>query len=116
MAYKHALMVRPEFLREHVFPWHERIGRLVRGKGLPYLFHSDGNYTPVIDDLIACGYNALHPCEPSSVDKGRVACGQCGMEHLVDFGGFDSNGQSQRIFHRTNLVNARLGSLHLSIG
>jgi len=35
---------------------------------LPYLFHSDGRYVPVIDDLIACGYNAIHPCEPASMD------------------------------------------------
>ncbi len=95
MAYKHALMVRPEFLREHVFPWHERIGPRVRGKGLPYLFHSDGNYTPVIDDLIACGYNALHPCEPSAMDivglkqqyAGRLClCGNINLDSTLTLG------------------------------
>ncbi|NQT40899.1 MAG: hypothetical protein HQ581_25620 [Planctomycetes bacterium] len=68
LAYTHSLMVRPEVLRKHVFPQHEKIGRLVRSKDLPYLFHSDGRYADVIDDLIQCGYNALHPCEPSSFD------------------------------------------------
>ncbi len=68
MAYTTSLMVRPEFLREHVFPWHKRIGDAVRSKDLPYLFHSDGRYLPVIDDLVECGYNAIHPCEPSSMD------------------------------------------------
>lgn len=68
LAYTTSLMVRPDFLREHVFPWHKKIGELVRGKDLPYLFHSDGRYVPVIDDLIACGYNAIHPCEPASMD------------------------------------------------
>ena len=68
MAYTTSLMVRPEFLREHVFPWHKRIGELVLSKELPYLFHSDGRYLPVIDDLIECGYHAIHPCEPASMD------------------------------------------------
>jgi len=68
MAYATALMVRPELLREHVLPWHKRIGDLVRRKDLPYLFHSDGRYLPVIEDLIACGYHAIHPCERASMD------------------------------------------------
>lgn len=68
LAYRSGLMVRPEFLRKHVFPWHERIGRLVRQKNLPYLFHSDGCYLAVLKDLLACGYHAIHPCEPASMD------------------------------------------------
>ncbi|OHB86638.1 MAG: hypothetical protein A2V98_24215 [Planctomycetes bacterium RBG_16_64_12] len=68
MAYTHSLMVRPEVLRRHVFPWHKKIGELVRSRDLPYLFHCDGCYAPVIDDLIECGYNAIHPCEPASFD------------------------------------------------
>jgi uroporphyrinogen decarboxylase len=68
LAYTHALMVRPEVLRRHVFPWYRKIGRAVRAQGLPYLFHSDGCYAAVIDDLIECGYHAIHPCEPASFD------------------------------------------------
>jgi uroporphyrinogen decarboxylase len=68
LAYKTSLMVKPDFLRQEVFPWHQRIGELVRGKGLPYLYHGDGCYLPVIEDLIECGYHAIHPCEPASMD------------------------------------------------
>jgi len=68
LAYTTSLMVHPDFLRRHVFPWHRKIGRIVRGKELPYLFHSDGRCLPVIDDLIECGYHAIHPCEPASMD------------------------------------------------
>jgi uroporphyrinogen decarboxylase len=68
LAYTTSLMVRPEFLRREVLPWHQRIGALVRAKDLPYLFHSDGCYRPLIDDLIECGYHAIHPCEPASMD------------------------------------------------
>jgi len=68
LAHTGGTMVSPRFLREHIFPRHQQIGRLVHAKGLPYLFHSDGRLYEVIDDLIACGYNALHPCEPASMD------------------------------------------------
>jgi uroporphyrinogen decarboxylase len=65
-------LVAPKLLREHIFPWHERIGRPVRAKGLLYLYHSDGRIYGVIDDLIACGFHALHPCEPASMDIERL--------------------------------------------
>ena len=61
-------IVAPKFLRQYIFPWHKRIGELVHSKGLPYLYHSDGRLYDVIDDLIDIGYDALHPCEPSSMD------------------------------------------------
>jgi len=65
-------IVAPRFLREHIFPWHKQIGDLVRAKSLPYLFHSDGRLYDVLDDLVACGYHSLHPCEPASMDIERL--------------------------------------------
>jgi uroporphyrinogen decarboxylase len=79
-------MVSPRFLREHIFPWHQEIGRLVRAKGLLYLFHSDGRLYDVLDDLVACGYHSLHPCEPASMDivelKRRYAGRLCLMGNI----------------------------------
>ena len=49
----------------------------------------------VIDDLIACGYNALHPCEPSAVDiaalkrqyGGRLClCGNINLDSTLTLG------------------------------
>jgi uroporphyrinogen decarboxylase len=68
LAHTGGTIVNPRFLRQHIFPRHQEIGDLVHAKGLPYLFHSDGRLYDVIDDLIACGYHALHPCEPASMD------------------------------------------------
>lgn len=68
LAHTGGTMVAPKFLRRHVFPWHKEIGDMVHAKRLPYLFHSDGRLYDVIDDLLECGYNALHPCEPASMD------------------------------------------------
>jgi uroporphyrinogen decarboxylase len=79
-------MVAPRFLREHIFPRHREIGRLVRSKGLLYLFHSDGKLYDVIDDLVECGYQSLHPCEPASMDmadlKRRYAGKLCLMGNI----------------------------------
>jgi len=95
MAYTHSLMVSPRFLREHVLPWHKRIGELVRSKGLPYLLHCDGRYEAILDDLIECGYHAIHPCEPASWDivdlKRRVGgrlclCGNINLDSTLTRG------------------------------
>jgi len=89
------LVVSPQFLRRYIFPWHKRIGELVRSKGLPFLFHSDGRLYAVLDDLLACGYHALHPCEPSSMDivmlkrryGGRLClCGNIDLDTTLTMG------------------------------
>ena len=88
-------IVSPRFYREYIFPWHKRIGEMVHAKGLPYLFHSDGRIHEVIDDLIECGFNALHPCEPASVDivelkrkyAGRLClCGNINLDSTMTLG------------------------------
>jgi uroporphyrinogen decarboxylase len=68
LAHTGGTIVNPRFLRQYIFPHHKEIGDLVHAKGLPYLYHSDGRLYDVIDDLIGCGYDALHPCEPASMD------------------------------------------------
>jgi uroporphyrinogen decarboxylase len=68
LAYTSGLIVSPALLREHVFPWDKKIGELVHAKGLPYMYHSDGRLYAVLDDLVACGFDVLHPCERASMD------------------------------------------------
>ena len=68
IAYATGLLVRPELLRRHVFPCYERIGRLVRERGLLYVYHSDGDLRLVLEDIIRCGFHGLHPIEPKAMD------------------------------------------------
>ena len=68
IAFTGGLIVSPEFLRAEVFPWNKEIGELVRSRDIVYLYHSDGRLSSVIDDLLECGFHALHPCEPASMD------------------------------------------------
>jgi uroporphyrinogen decarboxylase len=61
-------LVSPQVYRKHVFPWYRRIGEILANAGLPFLFHSDGDITAVLDDLAECGVRAIHPVEPQAMD------------------------------------------------
>jgi uroporphyrinogen decarboxylase len=60
----------PAHLRQYVFPWYKKIGDLCRRAQRPLVFHSDGRLYDVLDDLIDCGFNAIHPIEPKAMDIG----------------------------------------------
>lgn len=89
IAYSEGLLVSPEFLRKHVFPWFRGIGELCRQRGLPLLYHSDGTFWAVINDLLDVGIQAIHPIEPKGMgaDLGRLK-GQLGGR-LCFIGGID---------------------------
>jgi len=68
VAYTEGLMVSPKVLREHVFPWMRKMKQVCDEKNLPMLFHSDGDITEVLEDLLDIGINALQPIEPKAMD------------------------------------------------
>jgi len=68
LGYGAGLRVNPSHLRENVFPWMRKIGDLCKDRDLPYLFHTDGDVTEVLDDIIESGVSALHPIEPKAMD------------------------------------------------
>jgi uroporphyrinogen decarboxylase len=68
LAYTSGPMVNPAIYRQHLFPWYQKMGELCRASNIPYLLHSDGKLWHILDDIIACGFNALHPIEPKAMD------------------------------------------------
>ena len=91
IAYGSGLMVSPAILRKHMFPWYKKMSRLCQQRDVPFLYHSDGDLTEVVDDIIETGFNALHPIEPKAMDirklKPRVAgklclAGNIELDHL----------------------------------
>ncbi|MBI3979164.1 MAG: hypothetical protein HY331_13350 [Chloroflexi bacterium] len=68
IAYAEGLMVRPQLLREHLFPWIKAAADLCHGRDMPLMYHSDGDIRKVLDDLVACGVDAVHPIEPKAMD------------------------------------------------
>ncbi|UCC63372.1 MAG: hypothetical protein JSV36_22010 [Anaerolineae bacterium] len=95
IAYKTSTMLSPEAYRRYIFPWYERIGDLCRQHGLPFLYHSDGSLWRVLDDLKACGFQAIHPIEPLGMDILELKCrygeefcliGNIGLEYELTLG------------------------------
>jgi len=67
IAYNEGLMVSPKILRKYLFPWFRKIREVCYERKLPLIYHSDGNFWEVIDDIIDIGFNAIHPIEPKGM-------------------------------------------------
>jgi len=72
IAFQSGLFTRPEIFRQHLFPWMKKIGDLCRQYDVPFIYHSDGVLWEVMEDIIACGVNALQPIEPQAMDISEV--------------------------------------------
>lgn len=72
LGYTQGLIVSPDFLRKYVFPYYKRMGNLCKRYQKLFIFHSDGKLLEILDDLIECGIQAIHPNEPTSVDIGEL--------------------------------------------
>ena len=59
LALTRGLVFSPEWYRKHIFPNYERIFEPLKKAGKRILFVSDGNYTDLIDDLVAVGVDGL---------------------------------------------------------
>ncbi|MFH1709211.1 MAG: uroporphyrinogen decarboxylase family protein [Planctomycetota bacterium] len=64
-AFGTGLVYSPSFFREMVLPYARRVAAAIRG---PWVFHSDGNYMEVLDDIAGLGMSAINPVEPGSMD------------------------------------------------
>ncbi|RLG98119.1 nucleoside 2-deoxyribosyltransferase, partial [Candidatus Bathyarchaeota archaeon] len=62
------LLVSPRDLKEFFFPWLREVGRIAEKNSLPMIYHSDGDLTSVMEDLIDCGVDAIHPIEPKAMN------------------------------------------------
>ena len=72
IAYSTALMVAPRHLRDHLWPWYKEMCRISQGRGKPIIYHSDGKLDSVLDDIVGCGFDTLHPIEPKAMDIVQV--------------------------------------------
>jgi uroporphyrinogen decarboxylase len=68
LAYTEGLMISPDIYRRHLFPWYREIAAICRQRDLAFIFHSDGDLWPILDDLLDIGIVALHPIEPKAMD------------------------------------------------
>lgn len=99
-AYAESPMVRPEVLRQHLFPHMRRMAQVAHDAGIPFIYHGCGNVMPVLDDLVDLGINALHPIEPKAIDiyaLKKKLYGRVALIGNVDVGEVLTRGTPERI-------------------
>jgi uroporphyrinogen decarboxylase len=62
-AYKNGPFMSPKHYREFCFPCHQRFFDEFHQRGMPVIFHSDGDIRPLIPHLIEAGVDMIHPLE-----------------------------------------------------
>lgn len=72
IAYTNGLLVSPDVLDEYFFPWLKKIGALAKRYNKPLIYHTDGILYDVMERILDCGVDALHPIEPKAMDIGEV--------------------------------------------
>ncbi len=65
MAYKEGPLVSPQVFREVFLPKMKAVADAIK---IPWAFHSDGNLTVIMEDLLTLGMNAVNPFEPPVMD------------------------------------------------
>jgi hypothetical protein len=65
IAYKMGPFFSPRLYRRVLQPHVSTVAARITK---PWIFHSDGNIAPLLDDLLELGMNAIHPMEPGSMD------------------------------------------------
>ncbi|MBI2418800.1 MAG: nucleoside 2-deoxyribosyltransferase [Ignavibacteriales bacterium] len=99
IAYNNGLMVSPDVLEMLFFPWLEKIGDMAKACNKPFIYHSDGDLTAVLQKIIDCGVTALHPIEPKALEITRVK--EIVQNKLCLIGNFDvdilSRGTTEQI-------------------
>ena len=68
LCYNSGPMVAPAVYRRLVYPWYVRIVDRCHQAGIPVGLHSDGDLGRLLPDLVACGFDAIHPFEPPMND------------------------------------------------
>ena len=73
IAYKDALLFSPNFLRETFIPTLRNVCEPLNNVGIKPIFHSDGDVSENLDDMIDAGIGGLNPIEPmAGMDIGAV--------------------------------------------
>lgn len=57
------LLLSPMHFREFFVPYLKRLVEGIKAMGVPVIMHNDGQIWDILDDIVDCGINALHPVE-----------------------------------------------------
>jgi len=68
IAHNTGLLIHPDYLRKYLFPWYKKMGEVCRDRGIGFIFHSDGDCTEIMDDLVDAGFHGFNPIQPNCMD------------------------------------------------
>lgn len=69
VAYKTGPFCSKAMFREFLLPAFQRVSEAFT---IPWIFHSDGNIMPILDDLLTLGMQGLHPLEPGPMNLAQI--------------------------------------------
>ena len=88
IASKQNLLFSPEFLRKIYFPRLKRLIDTWHSHGIKVIYHSEGNITPVLQDIVDAGADGINPLEPDILNIKKL---REEFPDLVFWGGIDNN-------------------------
>jgi uroporphyrinogen decarboxylase len=59
----------PEMFQEFFLPYQRSVVNVIKK---PWIFHSDGNVSPILEDLLSLGMNGIHPIQPAAMEIRQV--------------------------------------------
>ena len=99
-AFSSGPMISPDTFQKYFLPHYRQVAQEIT---LPWIFHTDGDFSLVLEDLLSLGMNALHPIEPDAMDILDVKRKVRGRVSLI--GNIDinvlSNGAPEEVEHLT---------------
>lgn len=76
-------LMSPDHYRRYLKPFHHECIAQARARGCPVIKHTDGNFWPVLDDLLEVGFDGLHPIQPQCMDIAVVKAHVAGRACLI---------------------------------
>lgn len=68
-----SLLISPDDFRTFFVPSFKRLVEGIKELGIPVIMHNDGRIWDILDDLVDCGIDGLHPVERAAgMDLGKV--------------------------------------------
>jgi uroporphyrinogen decarboxylase len=95
-----SLMISPAMWRRFFKPHYARLFGEAHGRGLDVIFHSCGNVTAIVGDLIEAGMDVLDPVQPGAMDIDEIARrfgGRCSFSAAVDVQHLLSHGSPKEV-------------------
>ncbi len=109
---QNGLMISPDLWRSLFKPYYARIFAETHRLDMDVIFHSCGNVTPIVGDLIDIGLDMLDPVQPGAMDIAHIArefggkvafCGAVDVQNLL------ASGSPQQVKDEVRRVTETLG-------